>query len=655
MKVHAVWLAAVAAVPVYAQDPPPAELETVVVTATRSEQQQNRLPAAVTVISREDIEKSGASHLVQVLRAAGALQVTEFFGDGSRASVDSRGFGDGAHSTTLVLVDGRRLNNSDIAPPDLNSVALKDIERVEIIQGSAGVLYGDQAVGGVINIVTRSVQRLEATLEAGGGSYDTWQGRAATAQRWDAWSLRVSGESRATGNYREHNAQDYQNALVRLGYDGTSAALSLEGGWIAEDLDTPGALYANEMAQDRRQSTGNFSQDFSDNDTAYGRLRWRQSLAEGWQLDTDLDHRVGDGAFRLSSAAFGPSAADSTQQRDITGLHPRLVGSFALGAGTALLTAGMDAQQADYELRSPFGVQTNDQRQLDVYAQLILPMTERFEATLGARAARVDNEVEDGFTFASPTRFDDRVEAGEAGLSWQASAAARLFARYDGNFRFAKVDEFTNAGAPPGSGIVALRTQSGDSWETGAEFGHGPVRVRATLYRLDLDDEIAFDPTTFTTVNLDRTRRDGFMIEADLDAGPCVVGARYHHVDADVIGGKFSGKDIPLVASQTAKITARADLPAGLTAYAEVIGVEHRPFAGDFDNTLSRLPGHAVANVSLGWRRRGLAVESRVNNVLDAQYAEYGASAPDPNTFNETESYFPAPERNARLTIRYDW
>jgi iron complex outermembrane receptor protein len=658
MSLRTFALAALAAAPLYAhaQEAPPAEeLETIVVTATRSEQQRNRLPAAVTVISREHIRQSGATHLVEVLRAAGALQVTELFGDGSRAAVDLRGFGEGAHSSTLILVDGRRLNNSDIAAPDLNSVALKDVERIEIIAGSAGVLYGDQAVGGVINIVTRGVQRFGATLEGAGGSYDTAHARGALAQRFDAWSLRLSAEARRTDNYRDHNAQDYENALLRLGYDGVGTAISLEGAYADEDLETPGALYADEMRADRRQSTANFSEDFADTRTTLVRARWLQDLAEGWQLDADLDHRDTDGTFRLSSAPFGAATSDSAQQRRITGLHPRLVGAFGLGGRQGLLTAGLDAQQADYALRSQFGVQTNDQRQLDAYAQLIVPVADGLEGTLGARAARVDNEVEDGFTFVTPTRFHDREHAAEAGLAWQPRPGLRYFTRYDRNFRFAKVDEFTAAGAPPGSNNVNLRTQTGHSLEAGAELEHGPARLRLAVYRLRLEDEIAFDPATFTNVNLARTERDGVVLEGDLDAGRAALGVRYHYVDAEVHRGTFEGNAVPLAAKQTAKLIARADLPAALTAYAELIAVDDRAFAGDFDNSLDRLPGHAVTNLGLGWRAGGFGVDARLNNVFDRAYAEYGAASADPDTFEEVPSYFPSPERNARVSIRYDW
>ena len=124
------------------------QIPPVIVSAARTEQSTLTTPASITVITRKQIDDSGARHIVEVLRGQGGVQINDLYGDGSRASVDMRGFGDAAGSNTLVLVDGRRLNNPDIGSPDLNSIALEDVERIEIVQGSAGVLFGDQAVGG---------------------------------------------------------------------------------------------------------------------------------------------------------------------------------------------------------------------------------------------------------------------------------------------------------------------------------------------------------------------------------------------------------------------------------------------------------------------------------------------------------------------------
>lgn len=659
MNAYRCWFAALVIAPCLASAQPeegPTEFEAVVVTGTRSERERNHLPAAVTVITREAIERSGARHLVEALRTAGGLQVSDLYGDGSRSTVDLRGFGDSAHSTTLILVDGRRLNNPDIAAPDLASVALKDVERIEIIYGSGGTLYGDQAVGGVINIITRAPQAFGAFAEAQGGSDDGRGVRAGLDQRWSAGSLRLSGEARAGDNYREHNALDYRNLLARASYDLGSGRVELEAGSVSENLETPGPLFAGELAQDRRQSTANFRDDFSDTDTSFVRLRWRQPLAGSWALDTDLTQRSSDGDFRLSFASGFSSAG--TQDRRMLSLAPRLIGAFGLLGREALVTVGADALLADYRLNSDaFGRQTNDQTQRDLYAQVVLPLPGEFEATLGARLSRVENEPRDAFNFTQAHRFHDTQPAAEAGLAWQPQPDLRLFLRYDRNFRFAKIDEITNACAAPNS--MAIDTQTGASYEAGAESSAGLLRMRLSAYRQDLDDEIAFDPTACSgfgaNINLDRTRRDGYGADVALalPAG-LQLDAAAHHVEADIRGGGLTGKDVPLVAHNTGTFGLSVRLPSGLRARLEAQAVDDRPLAGDFDNSFDRLPGFAVANAVLGASFGGLELGLRVNNLFDRRYVEYGATGFDA-TFARVESFFPSPERNFRLNAGYRW
>lgn len=644
-------LAALAALPAFALAQEPTKLDTVVVTGTRSEQAENRLPAAVTVITRADIERSGATLLVEVLRTAGAVQVTDLFGDGSLATADMRGFGENAHSTTLVLVDGRRLNNPDIASPDLGSISLKDIERIEIIEGSAGALYGDQAVGGVINIITRQPGSFRATAEGGGGSYHSLHARGSIEQRWKTASVRLSAEDRGSDNYRRHNALEYKNLLGRLGFDGGHGGMFIELGYVDEDLETPGALRQNEVDADRRQASDNFKNDFSDNNTGFVRVNFHQDLNEAWRLETDLDHRRGNGSFRLSSV-YGASTQDSSQDREVRAAHPRLQGRLPMLDSEALLTLGLDGQLADYTLSSPFGVQTNKQHQGDVYGQAILPLAQALELTVGGRYASVTNEVEDGYTFVTPTKFGDHRFAQELGLSYHPWRALKVYGRYDRNFRFAKVDEFTNAGAAPGSNSVNLRTQTGVSVEAGATWDVSQLRLSLSGYRLSLHDEITYDPNSFTNVNLARTRRDGVMAQAEWHAGDAFwLNASVHHVTTKVDDPSLGGRGVPLVARNTVKLVASQRLPANLLARLETQYTGKRVLAGDFDNSQIPLPAYAVVNAGLGWERAGWHADARINNVLDREYSEYGVAA----GFPEAPAYYPSPERNFQLSARYDW
>ena len=134
--------------------------------------------ASTSVISREDIERSPQATLADIISRAAGVQTSSFYGgvNGVGTTIDLRGFGVTGASNTLILINGRRQNDWDLPGFDLSTIAKDSIERIEITRGNSGaVLYGDGAVGGVINIVTRSGVGApnQARVEGGIGSFAT--------------------------------------------------------------------------------------------------------------------------------------------------------------------------------------------------------------------------------------------------------------------------------------------------------------------------------------------------------------------------------------------------------------------------------------------------------------------------------------------------
>ncbi|MBP8237639.1 MAG: TonB-dependent receptor, partial [Pseudomonas sp.] len=219
------------------------EYELPPLVITRATPLKAPAPASVKVIDRKQIEESAASSLIDVLRSQAGIQIRDTMGDGNRAAISLRGFGENAVNNTLVLVDGRRLNQPALAGPDLNSVPLANIERIEIIRGAGTVLYGDQAVGGVINIITRTPANSEAYVESSIGSHDLEAYRGHISQQLGAgFSVYASGETRNTDNYRDHNNANYNNAFARLRYDHDSGHALYEYQTVDDELLYPGSL-----------------------------------------------------------------------------------------------------------------------------------------------------------------------------------------------------------------------------------------------------------------------------------------------------------------------------------------------------------------------------------------------------------------------------
>ena len=636
------------------------EIPAVVVSGARTEQSTLTTPASITVITRKQIESSGANHIVEVLRGQGGIQIRDFYGDGTRATVDMRGFGDSASSNTLILVDGRRLNNPDIGSPDLNSIALDDVERIEIVQGSAGVLFGDQAVGGVINVITRKAGALRHSLKLSAGSFNTVNLHAMTSQALEnGVNYLVSLDVRESDNYRDHNESSYLNGFGKLGYDYSSGSVFAEVQYIDSDLNTPGALFADEVAADREQVNASFATDYSNAETTTGRIGLVQELSANWSFEGELTSRKTDGDFRISFAGSPPSTDNFTQERKVQELTPRFIG-FVPALNNTMLTIGGDLVESDYELSTVFGDQFNDQSQESVYVQAVIPAVDVLDITVGVRHASVENDLRDAGMFAlypSGVQIDDDVTVGTIGLAIKANDSWRILLRADENYRFAKVDEYLQPAFTPTFAPIELKTQEGLSLEAGAEWTHGSNSAKFIVYKLDLENEIAFDPSIFANINLDDTERKGFIASGYWKTTQRLgVSISYTFTDAEVTAGSAAGKDIPLVAEHSALLSTDYLISDKWQVYGEVVAISERIFSGDFDNSLNKLPGYALINFKAEYNYDDFTFSGRVNNVLNKEYSDIGQLGFDPNAFfAPSEAFYPSPEINFLLTAAWNF
>ncbi|MEX2353315.1 MAG: TonB-dependent receptor plug domain-containing protein, partial [Gammaproteobacteria bacterium] len=296
-------------------------VENIVVSGIRYETTATTIPASISVITAEDIARSGASHLMDILRSHGALQISDLFGDGTDASVGLRGFSSTAQHNTLIMVDGRRLNNADNSLPDLNTVALSNIDRIEIVKSSMGSLYGDKAVGGVVNIITRSPDALDINLQADYGSYDYRALFAGLENRHDnGLSYRFSAGRRLREGYRDHNDLRLTDLSTRAAYTHINGEVFVEYQDVNEHFNLPGPLFRDQLAADRRQALN--PDDHIQTETRAGRVGIRQTVINGLELLAEYTNRHSDSEGRLSSA--GNPALFTTNRRHQE-LTPRLI------------------------------------------------------------------------------------------------------------------------------------------------------------------------------------------------------------------------------------------------------------------------------------------------------------------------------------------
>lgn len=606
--------------------------DDMVVTATRSPHSLGRIATTVRVIDIEQIRASGARNLSEVLRNLGPVQVRDSSGLGRDSRLGLRGFA--SAQNVLVLVDGRALNNGDLAGPDLTSVALADVERIEVLEGGAGTLYGDQAVGGVINIITQGGGPRGAQLRAGRGSYD-----AETYGGWyrDAFAnglyYRVGAKLERSDAYRDAGAVNYENYSGRAGWNHENGEVFVEARQSDDEYLLAGALSATQMAKDRRQAGASFNDYAADHRLL--RFGIEQRLTEHLQLLASYGDRDEE-AIIDSVSGFG--TAHSHQDRRVKTLDPRLVFSTE----RLRATLGVDLERIDYDFALDFGFGPGGteqrQRKRSEYLHLIFTPLERLDLQAGVRHATLDAEV-DPFDI----EYDQSATVQALGINWR-GVHGRYYLNRDETFRFALADENVDFLG----NLALLAVQRGVAWELGGEWSWAALELQLALFEHRLRDEIGFDPAAGAfgaNVNFDDTRRRGGTAGLRYRADDrLTLGGLYTYTDARFVEGVYDGNRVPDVARQLVKIHANYRIGEGVGLFGELVhtGGQSLDLAGN-----AELGGYTVANLAASWSRGGWTLQARLNNMTDKKYSEFA-------TYFGTRALYPAPERNLMLSLIHD-
>ncbi len=659
------------------------------VNATRFPEDARRLPASTTVLTAEDIQKSAARTLPELLQEQVGITMKDFFGNNaSSTSVDLRGYGVTGGQNTLILIDGRRFTDIDLTSVQWAAIPLAGIERIEILRGTGAVLYGDGASAGVINIVTRSPLKQGAALEIGGrtASYNTQEGQVFGSYARDSFGINASIYGFSSDGYRANNRNEQQNSTASLRWALGNTTLDLRAATDSQELRLPGArriqpsINLDEYAANPRGAQTPLDYSSRDGKRAGLALGHRFGAAE---LSLGVDWRGKDQRSYFDQGGFPIYRADALK---VTSYTPRLHLPFKTGDIGHRLTVGADIHAWRYDSRRsnlpentgrPINRIRASQDTQAFYIQDLIDLTRATSLTLGARAERVRYATSDtvdpaapGFFFnaaAPETRRAQRQDAWELGLRHAFSPAWGAFGRAGKSFRFVNVDELYETNTLFEPEFQILRPQRALTYEAGAEWRTRAQSLRATLFQSDVRDEIHLDP--FTTgvgnTNLPPSRRRGLELDggwrptADLSlrAGYAYTDARF--LEGTLAGSPFAigtnmsvaGKRVPLVPvhklnlSAAWDITARTQLSGGLTALSSQIMDNDEP------NTLgTRIPRYTTVDLKLrhsfDWGRLALTV----NNLFGEHYYTYAVRSA---FVADRYAVYPLPGRTIALSAEF--
>jgi iron complex outermembrane receptor protein len=650
-------------------------LPTIHVTTSRLD--SGIVGSSTTVITAEEIARLPGESLQEIINRVPGVQSWSLFGavNGAGTTVDIRGFGAAAASNTLVLLNGRRLTDIDLAGVDFSAIPRDSIERIEITRGSAGtVLYGDGAVGGTINIITKSGVSLPPALraEAGAGSYGQWEGNISASGSKGPFAAAFFGNLINSDGYRVNNELRQRNAVGDFRYTGDGGSLYAIISVDDQHLGLPGArrvtLTSSELVTDRRgTSTPTSFADKQGYNVTLGGTRqfgdWLEVIVDG-----GVRNKRQQGFFE----SFGFANSD-TRELTTVSFTPRFVARTKLLGIPAKAIAGIDFYDADLVVNRstllsdpPIHRFSLSQRSVAVYWQQTLgitPMTDvafggRLQRTMLAASDRFDPTAPGAFVFdaqALPLNTRETNHALHLGVEHRLAPNLSVFGRISRSFRTPNVDERIGVAAFPVD--FRLRTQTSRDIEGGVRLRIGALDVQSSVYDMRLENEIHFVPfpPLGANTNLDPTRRYGSETAAFLQVGDRLrLKGGFAYTRAAFREGPFAGNDVPLVSRWTANAGMSWNIwhkHLVLDAVLKYVGA--RRMDNDQANFQPLIPAHAIVDLRIGGEAKNVFWSFAVRNLFDVKYFDYAvASASTFGTFNA----YPQPGRTymARLGIKLE-
>jgi len=647
-------------------------LQPIIVTARKTDEDLSKVPESLTVVSRDILQSMPLQPVQAAAQNSPNLHWTNWGASGSFLSIR----GVSSLGTPVNNADGTISFNIDGVPGSMLSLSnnLLDVQRVEVLRGPQGTLWGASALGGAINVITNQpdgTRDIHVTTEFGSNGYrmgeavvggniipNTLDGRMAVRfgnYDGDIKSLHTDGDLGA------RDIQAFRGGLRFTGSDGTTATLT---GSYSHDRgnspffllgDAPGFPVSGtltEPRQDSKQSslTLNIQHEF-DNFLFTSITGYQRNKIDGYVDSTDslvYDHLGIPPAFQVSQPGITNDAESIYSQEFRLNSLADSPYRWVVGASVGYTDAGRDATLTDAMLTAvPGAIATTSLKTLNtgIFGDVSIPLTDKLSLSLGGRFSYDDLRirVRNSENLAALSGRNSATESyftGRAALSYQWTDNAMTYVSV-ARGHSTRIFPLYNT---PVAGVVAdaYPAATGLTYEAGAKFKFFDDRLQldGSVFYNDIKNGVLtyLDPTnTRFLMSYENYDTTGFELQAraQIVEGLNIVGGMgYTHAElgSGSTGASFEGRRVPNIPSWSANAGLQylapvnaLGLPGQFSASAELQYVSSRAVdvQGSFD-----LRPYSIVNLRAGWKDAGgdFEVYGFARNLFDKRYEVYGAS-----------------------------
>ncbi|EML0363962.1 MULTISPECIES: TonB-dependent vitamin B12 receptor BtuB [Providencia] len=577
--------------------------DQVVVSANRFEQPISSILAPVTVVTREDIDHWQSNTVIDVLRRLPGVDIAQNGGMGQQSSLFIRGT-ESRH--VLVLIDGVRLNQAGISgSSDMSQIPISLVQRIEYIRGARSAVYGSDAVGGVVNIITRR-DNDGITLNAGIGSHSYQNYNGSTQQKiGENTTVTAAGAYTHTKGFDLAPKEVSPRQYDKDGFLSKSLWLGVEHQFSSEIL-----AYARAYGYDNRTSydVSEYAGVSVDTRKLYSRtyetgLKYHQGKyssslmgSYGYSKDYNFDPRKGQ---------YSESAnLDESKQYNI-----QWGNSYLLDKGN--ISAGIDYQRQSIEPSSYAMI--NEKQTLNNTGIYLTGQYAIIDSVTAEAAIRSDHHSE----FNWHTTW-------QSGLSWEFHEGYKLVGSYATAYKAPNLTQlyaYSSSAYGTTLGNPNLKPEESKQWEIGVEGTTGPLFWQVNAYHNDIDNLIAYKSgyPTSTYENIGEAEIKGVEWVGEFETGILHHQVTYQYVDP-------RNKKTDKVLERRAKQQVKYQLDWAIDKVD--MGLTYQYIGSRYDNDYSQFPSRRVkqGGVSL-WDLTAaypitshLTIRGKIANMFDKDY-----------------------------------
>ena len=618
-------------------------------------------PKNVTVITAEDIEKYGAQSVEEAVRSVPGMYFSNTGAQDFMSDIIFRGQTPGKSAQNiLVLVDGSPINSTtDSGAFNLSLVPIDTVERIEVVPNGGNVLYGEGAVAGVINIITKEAQNKKFYGQVGTdrGNYTRNYKVNVGSQITDRFAIEATYLDKLSDGYRHHSERETKYAEVKSKYrfDKGNLVLSYSTGEI-------NSKFSGYVTKDDKRKSNSTTEAKETLDIF--RVKYDTQLADNltFMINGDYKHREYSSTSEKTINKITKRMPSTDRDTKTYYINPQLKYNY-WNKSYLVLGGDFSKGESDYQSQSHKSTGssiTNTYTERESIGGFIINNIKYkdFQFTQGFRHQIIEYNLENRETPSKSFNHSFNEEAYELTGTYFINDTASAFLSYNRAFRAPTAGE---AGSWQSENIDI---QTSDTFELGGKALWNNIYFTSSIFHSKTNKEIFYLSETSGEIAgnynfSDPIIRNGVELASEQYFNKLTLKESFSYTHHKIDGGKYDGKKVPGLPNMVASLGFNYELVENLNFNTTLLYYGKTYIQYDYANRYPKQGGYSEVNVNINYTMtNGLTLYAGINNLFDKEYYHAKAGVTKNTSGNVTGdkiNYYAGTKRNYFVGFKYNF